>query len=124
MPTGELIAFWTTEALDPFERSLRGQLFDAFGGRQGSEFFVADASLSTDIYGGSRISAATLADGRVVVTWAPFGGDGNADGIVSQIFDPRDGVVTETAAGQCPLRQRSARRRYRRVRRDELADRS
>ena len=48
---------------------------------------------STDIYGGKFISAATLADGRVVVTWMQQGGDGNGDGIVSQIVDPRDGVV-------------------------------
>ena len=73
--------------------SVLGQAFDAFGARVGREFIVNTTPSSPLTFDG--ISAATLADGRIVVTW-DRGVDGSSFGIHSQIIDPRDGLVYGT----------------------------
>ncbi len=73
--------------------SVLGQAFDAFGARVGREFIVNTTPSTPLTFDG--ISAATLADGRIVVTW-DRGADGSDTGIHSQIIDPRDGLVYGT----------------------------
>jgi Ca2+-binding RTX toxin-like protein len=93
LPNGGFVAVY--ESGD----DIRGQLFDAIGRAVGDEFAVnTTANLGQN---DPRVTA--LADGRFVVTWLDNGG-GNPDdpfnAIRQQVFDPRDGVVTGTAASE------------------------
>jgi serralysin len=94
LPDGGFVAVYTSDA------DIRGQVFDAFGARKGGEFVVNTSTTQNQ----RQADVAALADGRFVVTWSEFGiddparDDPSGDAIRQQIFDPRDGVVTGTAA--------------------------
>lgn len=77
-----------------------GQLVDSTGNRIGDEFVIKQApSAMVDYY---ALALATLADGRVVLTWYDDSGTlGDSDvGVHSQILDPRFGTITGTAASE------------------------
>ncbi len=71
-----------------------GARFDVDGNRVGGEFSVATGPGSQ-----ADPAMALLADGRVVVTWI----DGSDGTVKYQIVDPRDGVVSGTAANDILL---------------------
>jgi hypothetical protein len=74
---------------------LLGQRFSANGQKVGSEFLL-NSSLAGAQW---HVDAATLADGRVVVTWEDGGGVGDVSGygIHAKILDPFGGVQTGVA---------------------------
>jgi serralysin len=97
LPNGGFVAVYMTA------NDIRGQVFDAFGARDGGEFVV---NSSTD--GSQQFpSVAALADGRFVVTWEDFSSvhldDPSDPAVRQQIFDPRDGVVIGTGNGETLL---------------------
>jgi hypothetical protein len=94
LPNGGFVAVYESDG------DIRGQVFNAFGVRDGGEFVVNTSTGAGQLFPG----VAVLADGRFVVTWADQGAshldDPNPRAIRQQIFDPRDGVVTGTEAGE------------------------
>lgn len=90
LPTGGFLAVWDGG------NGIHSQLFDAFGGRLGQEQTLWTGSFGFVQENGSRVTADTLADGRVLLTWTAYG-DSGAD-IRSMIVDPRDGIVTGTGS--------------------------
>ena len=95
---GGFVAVWIEEAQT---NTIRAQVFDAIGGRIGGEVAVNTGTFNpaADVF---NLSAATLSDGRVVVTWEGNyvnGGDASGSSIHSQIIDPRDGNIEGTNAG-------------------------
>jgi Ca2+-binding RTX toxin-like protein len=92
---GGFLAVW----YDFSTHSIRGQAFDAFGARDGREFPVTTSTTNGYVGAGGvdAISAATLADGRVGVTWQTTSSSlGDADAVHLQVLDPRDGQVEGT----------------------------
>jgi hypothetical protein len=89
---GGFVAFWFDQ--DRFQ--IRGEVFAPNGQREGSEF-VLDAPLGFSTGDGHPISAAMLADGRIIVTLTHSYG-GSEYNILQQIIDPRDGVVNGTSS--------------------------
>lgn len=83
--------------LDLNTSSIRGQMFDAFGGRSGSEFIVSSSAAIFGPAGTEKISADALSDGRIIVTWTAIDSDGSP-GLKSQIVDPREGIVIGSSA--------------------------
>lgn len=83
---GGFAAFWSDFA---GVRTIKGQLFDAFGGRRGGEFTVAEKmDADQDV-----VDADTLSDGRIVLTFGADDFDADGDGIAAIILDPRGGRV-------------------------------
>ncbi len=86
---GRVAVFYTANvpSISGIEQDIRLQIFNVDGTRSGREII-----LSTDFTGVSDFpSVATLADGRIVVTWTDT--DASGTGIMSQIIDPRDGMI-------------------------------
>ncbi len=75
---------------DSSGNAIRLQLFNALGEKRGDELLV-NTTTSGNQY---EISLATLSDGRIVVSWSYV----STGEIMSQIVDPRDGVVDGTSA--------------------------
>jgi hypothetical protein len=81
---GFMIAWITLDtSQDGNGLALKAQLFNAAGGRVGTEFLV-----NTQVNGNQSVAdMATLSDGRVIVTWTDTYADGPANwGIKAQIF--------------------------------------
>ena len=77
--------------------AIRLQVFDSVGDKRGSEILVNTTTAGNQ----SGLSLATLSDGRIIVTWtdgSAAGDDTSGSAIRAQIIDPRDGIVTGTAA--------------------------
>ena len=87
LPDGGFVAVYGSNG------EIRGQVFDPVGTRVGAEFLVNTSTVGTQ----KTPSITALADGRLVVSWTDESGGSN---IRTQIIDPRDGVVTGTAAGE------------------------
>ncbi|WP_176556128.1 calcium-binding protein [Rubellimicrobium rubrum] len=88
---GGFVVVWIDNAGTP---SIRGQVFDPFGGRMGGAFLISTTPLSGATEP-RNLSVSALADGRLVVAWqAP---DDSGTGIFHQIVDPREGVVNGSA---------------------------
>ncbi|TNC72356.1 calcium-binding protein [Rubellimicrobium roseum] len=92
LPDGGFAVVWLDLAGMP---TIRGQVFDGDGRRQGGAFTVNTHAPAPDMAKGD-LSLAALADGRLVVAWTGTREDGSP-GIHQQILDPRDGVVEGTA---------------------------
>ncbi len=83
---GRFAVAWRSR--DGGENSIHLQLYNIDGSKSGAEIII-----NSDFTDDSRFPAlATLADGRIVVTWTDLDGDGS--GVFSQIIDPRDGIIT------------------------------
>jgi Ca2+-binding RTX toxin-like protein len=94
LPNGGFVAVYISDS------DLRGQVFDALGARDGDEFVVNSSTNAAQF----NPTVAALADGRFVVTWTDNSAvhldDPDINAVRQQIFDPRDGVVTGTEAGE------------------------
>jgi Ca2+-binding RTX toxin-like protein len=88
---------WTDSSLSgpDTSRAIRLQVFDGAGEKRGAEI-VVNTTTNSDQF---EPSLATLADGRIAVSWTDFStsiaGDGTT--VRAQVVDPRDGVVDGTA---------------------------
>lgn len=71
LPNGGYIVFWSSDQVDGSGTGIVGRVFDTNGVPVGAEFRVNAFADQTQ----SFPSAATLADGSVVVTWSSFGQD-------------------------------------------------
>ncbi len=86
LPDGGFMVAWTTfhTAQDGSSFAIKAQAFDASGARVGGEILVntlaTGAQFLPDI--------ATLADGRVIVTWTSESGDGSGYAVRAQILEP------------------------------------
>lgn len=82
---GGFVVLWETfdAAQDGSSMAVKGQYFDSSGDRVGTEFLVNSQA------GGAQWmpSAATLADGTLIVTWYSETGDGNGSGVRARTFD-------------------------------------
>jgi Ca2+-binding RTX toxin-like protein len=100
---GGFVAVWVSE-LDTINNFvIRGQAFGPLGNRIGNEFVVSTGTVPASWMDPPSVSAAALADGRIVVTWEGKyveGGDTSGSSIRSQIIDPRGGVVNGSAAAE------------------------
>jgi Ca2+-binding RTX toxin-like protein len=94
-PDGSFVVAWQDDSgagVDS-DAAIYLQAFNASGGTIGSQIVVNTTTSGDQL----DPSLTALADGRVVVSWTDES-SGNAD-IRTQIVDPRDGIVTGTAAG-------------------------
>jgi Ca2+-binding RTX toxin-like protein len=89
---------------DPGSSAVRGQVFNADGGKRGGEFLVSTTTASHQLY--SLVAA--LGEGRFVITWddrSQSGGDNSGTAIRGQIFNADGGkrggefVVNSTTSG-------------------------
>jgi Ca2+-binding RTX toxin-like protein len=84
---GRFVAVWNDDSASTDENgvtSIRAQVFDTDGTRAGSELLVQSS--------GSAPAVTTLADGRFIVAWQMWGGQGGDSDLSSvhaQVFDPR-----------------------------------
>ena len=89
-----VIAWQDLSGLAPDSGSaIRAQVFNVDGTPSGTEFLVNTTITSNQ----SEPNISVLADGRFVVTYRdPSGGlgDGSADAVLAQIFDPREAAIT------------------------------
>ena len=71
---------------DASEAGIKGQLFDADGGKVGAEYLINVATSEDQ----REPALATLAWGGVVTAWGDFGGDtpGNSSTVAARIFSP------------------------------------
>jgi hypothetical protein len=105
---GRFVVTWTDGSQtggDTWDSSVRGQIFNADGGKAGGKFLVNTTTYSSP---GSSSSAVTaLGDGRFVVTWSDLsqtGGDTSGWAVRGQIFNADGGkaggkfLVNTTAA--------------------------
>ena len=94
LPGGGVVAAWNDSGAGVIDPSVRLQAFDGSGNRVGGEYRVNVEA------GGIAPDIAALADGRVVVSWQTLAEFGDRDGrdIRVQIIDPRQGVITGSAA--------------------------
>jgi Ca2+-binding RTX toxin-like protein len=92
---GSFVVAWTDE--QSFNSDVRAQVFNANGGKVGSELLVNIPPINQLIYQtGPKITA--LADGRFLIAWSdssffPSAEDGRNTGIRARIFDPRTSAV-------------------------------
>jgi Ca2+-binding RTX toxin-like protein len=92
---GSFVVAWTDE--QSFNSDVRAQVFNANGGKVGSELLVNIPPINQLIYQtGPKITA--LADGRFLIAWSdssffPSAEDGRNTGIRARIFDPRTNAV-------------------------------
>ncbi|MBV9929733.1 MAG: cadherin domain-containing protein [Alphaproteobacteria bacterium] len=97
LPGGGFLVAWST--LDPLQdgsgSAIKAQAFDASGAKVGTEFLV------NTLTGGSQFlpDAATLADGRVILTWASSGGDGSGYAVRAQFLAPNQAPVIVSGGG-------------------------
>ena len=81
LPSGGFVAVWQTT----FGNDIKGQIFDANGGKLGPEFLINDITLSTQ----SDAVVTTLADGTIVVAWyTQFDAVDGSQAIKARLFDP------------------------------------
>lgn len=94
---GFAIAWWSIadaveEHGDQSFAAIKLQVFNPLGERRGDEITVNTTTFDSQ----QNPSLAALADGRIVVTWDdPGTGD-----VMAQIIDPRDGMITGSAAAE------------------------
>jgi Ca2+-binding RTX toxin-like protein len=98
LATGGFLITWESEPIVALNREIRGQLFDAFGAKQGVEFFINTTTANSQ----QRPAITALADGRIVVVWEDQQST-TAQNVVFQILDPRDGIVTGGTAADTLL---------------------
>ena len=101
MPNGGFVVSWEDASGVGIDSgfAIRLQGFDGAGNKIGGEIVVNTTTVSSQF----EPSVAALPDGRVVVSWTDYsqsGGDVSEGAIRMQIVDPRDGIVTGTAAGE------------------------
>jgi Ca2+-binding RTX toxin-like protein len=95
LPDGGFAIAWVDYSGAGGDTSFSGlklQVFDGAGNKRGGEILV---NTTTAFFQGEP-SLATLADGRIIVTWrddSSTGGDTNLSATRAQIVDPRDGVI-------------------------------
>ncbi len=88
LPDGGFMVAWTTfhSGQDGSSFAIKAQAFDASGAKVGGEILVntlaTGAQFLPDI--------ATLADGRVVITWTSESGDGSGYAVRAQILQPNE----------------------------------
>jgi Ca2+-binding RTX toxin-like protein len=92
LPDGGFAAVYLSEGLGGANSRTMMQLFNADGGKRGSEYVVDTSSFSSD----SVPDVSVLADGRIVVTWSATTAATSNNEILMQIIDPRDGLVNGT----------------------------
>lgn len=94
LPDGRFVTVWldlSGTLGSPDSTVIRGQVFDANGGKHGSEFTVATAAGNAEI----DTTIDVLPDGRFVVAWSDVDQPGTNTGldISAQIFDPRTAPI-------------------------------
>jgi hypothetical protein len=92
---GGFLAIWTDAPFSSGDQ--KGQAFDMFGNRDGSEFTVNPITSGDQSFS----AVATLSDGRVVAVFehdSVLFADTSSGAIGLQILDPRDGLVNGTAS--------------------------
>ncbi len=101
LPNGGFVVAWydTSGIGVDNDIGIRLQAFDGAGSKIGGETVVNTTTTNAQF----APSVAALPDGRVVVSWtdnSQTGGDTSGNAIRMQIIDPRDGIVTGTAASE------------------------
>jgi Ca2+-binding RTX toxin-like protein len=88
LPTGGFVITWTDTSGQGGDASmgLKAQVFDAAGGKVGTEFLVNTATLNMQY----EPAIASHPSGRFAVTWFDEGGDPSGFAIKLQIFAPSD----------------------------------
>gem|GEM_PF-1526433 len=81
MQDGGYVVIWTSDGQDGSGWGIFGQLFDASGNKQGSEFQVNSTTSGAQY----RSDVVVMQDGTFVVTWES--GDGSGYGVFAQRFD-------------------------------------
>jgi hypothetical protein len=84
VPGGGFLVAWSTlnSAQDGSGSAIKAQMFDSAGAKVGGEMLVNTLATGSQ----SMPDVATLADGRVIVTWASESGDGSGLSIRAQIL--------------------------------------
>jgi len=83
MSDGGFVVTWQSFLQDGSFGGIFARQYDGNGAQVGDEFQV-----NTTTQGGQRLSSlTTLADGRIAVTWASDGQDGDGFGVYGQVFD-------------------------------------
>ncbi len=99
---GGFIVVWEDRASgagDLSGSSVRAQLYDASGAKDGEEFLVNEITNNDQ----SRPSVSALDDGRFIIAWqdGSFSADHNTGSAIrAKIFDPREGIVNGTVADE------------------------
>ncbi len=88
LKNGGFIVTWQSEGQDGAGTGIYGQLFDATGAADGSEFLINTATANDQ----NAPAVAALADGTFVVTWESDVQDGSGYGVYAQRFNA-DGTV-------------------------------
>jgi Ca2+-binding RTX toxin-like protein len=92
LPNGGFVIAWRDVSQtggDTSDSAIRLQVFDGVGDKRGSEILVNTTTLGDQ----ASVSLATLADGRVTVSWSDF----QTGEVRAQIIDPRDGIIDGTS---------------------------
>ena len=92
LPDGGFVIAWqdgSASGGDTSGAAIRLQVFDSVGDKRGGEILVNTTTFFDQI----QVSLATLADGRVIVSWT----DGGTGEVRAQIIDPRDGIIDGTS---------------------------
>jgi Ca2+-binding RTX toxin-like protein len=89
LSNGGFVVTWTDSSAtggDTSGAAVRGQIFNASGGKSGGEFLVNTTTAAAQ----DESSVTTLANGRFVVTWTDFsksGADTSGDAVRGQVFN-------------------------------------
>lgn len=86
---GGYVIVWESDSQDGDGYGVFGQLYDAFGQPEGTEFQINSNSIGVQ----DEISLAPISTGGFIVTWTSTVGDGSGDTIKGQIFDSTAGLV-------------------------------